>query len=225
MPSRARWWARRPLTSSPSTRTFPVVGSWRPVTTLNRVVFPAPLGPMSPVTRPGSAVRSTSWRAMTPPKRTLTSSTDRSDNAFHLPRDLHPSGRPRRRPAPKALEQARHLGHDAVRAAGDGHRPEAGAEEGEVLDRCDVALNDGKHRQRHAADEGAADSGDAADGRHQQDHQALMVDEVVGPDAPPQAPEQGAAQAGHGGRQGEDADLGAREVEPEGGARGRAVLH
>src|SRR5438477_12569006 len=122
--------------------------------TLNNVVFPAPLGPMSPVTRPGSAARSTSWRAMTPPKRTLTSSTDRSDNAFHLPRDLHPSRRRRCRPPAQAFEHAGHLGHDPVRAAGDGHRPQAGAEEGEVLDRCDVTLDDGEHRQRHAADEG-----------------------------------------------------------------------
>src|SRR3954468_5134213 len=108
--------------------------------TLNNVVFPAPLGPIRPVTRPGSAARSTSWRAMTPPKRTLTSSTDRSDNAIHLLGDLGSAGvlavavAATRRLAAEAVGGARELADDPIGAAGDGHRPESGSEERDVLD-------------------------------------------------------------------------------------------
>src|SRR6185437_14852745 len=45
--------------------------------TLNRVVLPAPFGPISPVTEPGPTVRLTSDRAATPPKRTATPVTSR----------------------------------------------------------------------------------------------------------------------------------------------------
>src|ERR1035437_3842732 len=50
----------------------PRSGSCRPLMTLNKVVFPAPLGPMRPVTVPGGTTRLTSVRADTPPKLTLT---------------------------------------------------------------------------------------------------------------------------------------------------------
>src|SRR5439155_7180375 len=179
-PRRARWWALRPETSSPSISTLPAVGSCKPVMTLNNVVLPAPLGPMRPVTRPGSAVRSTSCRAITPPKRTLTSSTDRSDNAVHLLGDLvagdagvvcGPSAEPVDRPAD--------LAHDPVRAAGDRHGSQAGAQERDVLD-ADVLGDDVEARaQQHAAEKRTGDCEDPADGDHQQHHQALDVNEVV----------------------------------------------
>ena len=59
----------------PSRSTRPAVGACRPHTTLNRVVLPAPLGPMSPVIVPASAARSTSRRAARPPKLTPTRRT------------------------------------------------------------------------------------------------------------------------------------------------------
>src|SRR4051794_15025311 len=62
----------------------PSVGVWRPVMTLNIVVFPAPLGPMRPVTRPASAARWTLSRASRLPKRTLTSSTRSTGKLPHL---------------------------------------------------------------------------------------------------------------------------------------------
>ena len=43
--------------------------------TLNSVVLPAPLGPMSPVTCPDSASIDTASRARWPPKRTVMSAT------------------------------------------------------------------------------------------------------------------------------------------------------
>ncbi len=50
IPSRARWWGLRRVMSRPSSSTRPEFGPSSPVMTLNSVVFPAPLGPISPVT-------------------------------------------------------------------------------------------------------------------------------------------------------------------------------
>ena len=45
---------RQPVIVSPSCRTVPWVGRWKPVITLNAVVFPAPFGPIRLVTVPGA---------------------------------------------------------------------------------------------------------------------------------------------------------------------------
>ncbi len=74
-PSRARRWGLIRVTSVSKRWTVPRSGACSPLMTLNRVVFPAPLGPISPVTVPGSTVRLASLRAATPPKRTATSET------------------------------------------------------------------------------------------------------------------------------------------------------
>src|SRR5690349_4846812 len=68
--------------SLPSSRTFPEFGVISPVIALNSVVLPAPLGPMSPVIRPGSTA---TW----PPKRTVTSSTSSSAMQLHLAHVQH----------------------------------------------------------------------------------------------------------------------------------------
>ncbi len=70
--------------STPSSLTLPALGSWRPVMTLNNVVLPGAVGPISPVTRPTSTSRLASDRARRPPKRTMTSSVD-SNAIAHLP--------------------------------------------------------------------------------------------------------------------------------------------
>src|SRR5437588_12524804 len=105
--------------------TLPPVGSCRPVMTLNSVVFPAPLGPIRPVIDPCSAVRVTSLKATTPPKRTVTSSASRSGNA-----DLLGDGRGRRwSPSESRPELLGGLGQHtdhAVAIPRDGHRAQAG---------------------------------------------------------------------------------------------------
>src|SRR5690348_3897785 len=53
--------------------------------TLKSVVLPAPLGPISPVTQPGSAVRSTPLTATLPRKRTVTASTESWATSAHRP--------------------------------------------------------------------------------------------------------------------------------------------
>src|ERR1700674_4701492 len=66
-------------TDSPSMRTAPVVGLYTRVTTLKSVVLPAPLGPIKATTWPASTSKETRSKATTPPKRTLSSRTSRSD--------------------------------------------------------------------------------------------------------------------------------------------------
>src|ERR1700687_245477 len=66
-------------TDSPSMRTAPAAGLYTRVTTLKRVVLPAPLGPMRATTWPVSTLKDTRPKATTPPKRTLNSRTSRRD--------------------------------------------------------------------------------------------------------------------------------------------------
>src|SRR6516164_3588231 len=73
---------------TPSNTTRPPSGSCRPVITLKSVVFPAPLGPIRPVTRPGSTSMLASDSARRPPKRTTMSSVASSATAH-----LHQRGR------------------------------------------------------------------------------------------------------------------------------------
>ena len=62
---------------SPRYSRCPLLGRTNPQMTLKRVVFPAPLGPMTPTTSPGSTRRETESRAVRPPNWTVTSDTDR----------------------------------------------------------------------------------------------------------------------------------------------------
>ncbi len=78
MPSRARLCGLSAVMSVPSKETFPAWRDWRPQMALKSVVLPAPLGPMRPVTVPGSTTRSTPRNAWTPPNRTSASATCRS---------------------------------------------------------------------------------------------------------------------------------------------------
>ena len=54
-PSRARWYGASPARSCPSSRTCPEFGRSTPDRQLNRVVLPAPFGPMSATSSPGRA--------------------------------------------------------------------------------------------------------------------------------------------------------------------------
>src|SRR6266542_524710 len=67
-PRRSTWWGGSPSNSSPLKRIDPPSGRRKPVIRLNTVVFPAPLGPMSPVINRGGTWKvqfSTAWM---PPK-------------------------------------------------------------------------------------------------------------------------------------------------------------
>src|SRR5579863_2835723 len=89
--------------SRPSRTTRPASGSSRPVMTLNSVVFPAPFGPISPVTTPGSTLTVVSESARTPPKRTTTSSVASSATERSLVTGRRPGAQYRALPGGGAL--------------------------------------------------------------------------------------------------------------------------
>ncbi len=65
----------KPVMSSPSIRIRPEVGAYRPAITLNKVVFPAPLGPIKPVMEPSAISSDTPSTARSPSKCLCRSST------------------------------------------------------------------------------------------------------------------------------------------------------
>ncbi len=66
---------RRPVTSCPRQINEPESGVTNPQMTLNRVVLPAPLGPITPSTSPLETSTETLSRAVIPPNETVTSRT------------------------------------------------------------------------------------------------------------------------------------------------------
>src|SRR5262245_55565755 len=74
-PIRAMACGARPAMSRPSNAMRPASGRRKPLTTLNSVVLPAPLGPISAVTVPACTSKPAPSTARRPPKRRRTSST------------------------------------------------------------------------------------------------------------------------------------------------------
>jgi hypothetical protein len=68
-PSAARRYVRSLVMSRPNRATLPVVGRSSPDSRLNRVVLPAPLGPMMPNRAPAATRSDTSATAVTPRNR------------------------------------------------------------------------------------------------------------------------------------------------------------
>ena len=66
MPWRDTRWAASPVMSVPSKLTLPLVGVYMPVTQLNSVVLPAPLGPINEVMEPLSMAKDTLSSAVIP---------------------------------------------------------------------------------------------------------------------------------------------------------------
>jgi hypothetical protein len=77
IPSRAIRSGGKASMGSPSKTMRPASQERKPPMTWKRVVLPAPLGPIRPVTRPGSTAKETSASAWTPPNRLETRSTSR----------------------------------------------------------------------------------------------------------------------------------------------------
>jgi hypothetical protein len=74
-PARDRAWGAARVMSAPSNDTRPRWAGVNPVMVSMNVVLPAPLGPMSPTTEPGSTARSTPSSATRPPCLTVRSCT------------------------------------------------------------------------------------------------------------------------------------------------------
>src|SRR5690606_2285956 len=77
-PWRTRVAGRRPVRSTPPTRTAPASGRCTPLTRLSVVVLPDPFGPMRPSSVPAGTVKLTPSTATWPPKRLRSPSTSRS---------------------------------------------------------------------------------------------------------------------------------------------------
>src|SRR5213078_1351837 len=74
-PARLRRCTGQSVMSTPSRRTRPWLGDWKPLSTLTSVVLPAPLGPISPTISPGRSARLTASIARRPWKSTVMSAT------------------------------------------------------------------------------------------------------------------------------------------------------
>jgi hypothetical protein len=72
MPNRQRRTSEVRVTSRPSNDTLPVEARSTPVTSLNNVDLPAPLGPIRAWRAPGATSRSTPATALSAPKDRLT---------------------------------------------------------------------------------------------------------------------------------------------------------
>src|SRR5437667_9045695 len=73
--------------SRPSASSCPEVGGVTPEIALNKVVLPAPFGPMMPTSSPAAKLASTASTAVSPPKRTLSARASSSGSAkVPLPR-------------------------------------------------------------------------------------------------------------------------------------------
>ena len=67
VPALARRWMGAAVISLPLSVMLPAVGRITPEMRLNKVVFPAPFGPMTPIISPVPTAKPTSWRMRAPP--------------------------------------------------------------------------------------------------------------------------------------------------------------
>src|SRR5256885_7436002 len=192
--------------SSPRSRTRPDVGVCRPVMTLNIVVLPAPLGPMSAVTVPGSTANCAPLTAVTPPKRTVTSSTSSKaapsasgelrsgwatdshllayagkllwlhPRAFSRGRRIATLVQPENGPTGQEEEADQPVGE-----APDDDRAQSDDHEGVLRDRLRRL---GQDHQEESADRSTGDRGQAADDESEQQRQALDDVQIESADRP-----------------------------------------
>src|SRR5256885_10193158 len=115
IPASRRFHGANPSMGRWPSHTEPEEGRTAPVRALSRVVFPAPLGPMTPKRTPGANSRDTPSRAATRPNDTVRSTTRSSaPDTAHLPGDRPvPVGRD---PQPDPVGQC----HPDGRAEADG---------------------------------------------------------------------------------------------------------
>src|SRR6266851_3910706 len=135
---RTIWWVRTtpartarlgeaPLITLPSSSTRPEVGGMEPAIMLNKVVFPAPFGPITPRISPSSNWRSTASTAFRPPNRLERLSARRMALMAQRPRGRSPHHRlgchlgPHQPEAPRDPEEEP---HHAERLEEDDHDQE-----------------------------------------------------------------------------------------------------
>src|SRR5205807_9785702 len=96
-PFRATRWGASPVIFSPSNRTSPPVGLRNPVISLNRVLFPAPFGPIMLRISPRLTLKLTWSTAVRPPNRFVSARVSSTTVPSRLtPRRRDPPSQPRR---------------------------------------------------------------------------------------------------------------------------------
>src|SRR5579864_4899952 len=148
-PSRATWCGGSWWISRSPRRMLPVVSFNRPVIKLTTVVFPAPLGPISPVIRPGPTVMERSCTACTPPNRRDTPAR----LSAAIGSLLNGSMRAGRTSRATACDHNRI--YDAVRQIDDGEHDQRAEEDHPVLGERSRDL--GQQREDHGADDRSRD--------------------------------------------------------------------
>src|SRR5690349_10200026 len=162
-PRRARRAGESFVMSRSPSRTRPSFGLWRPLITLNRVVLPAPFGPIKPVTDPpstSSVNRSSAW---TPPNRTEIPSTRSTDRVALVAgrRDGDRGQRGFGRSFVPTLLHQRVPAEHAVRVPADADRRQTGTDVQEVAQRGYMRLDHREEREQQSRGEHARHGADA----------------------------------------------------------------
>src|SRR5216683_3158883 len=165
-----------PLITFPSRSTRPEVGGMDPAIMLNRVVFPAPLGPMTPRISPSFSSRSTESTALRPPNRFETPSARRMTvtvRRLRLQRrlDLGPQ-------EPETARDAEEEAHHAQRLEEDDHDQQH-AVDPEVQLRIGPDQVLPQHDEHHGAERGSDDGPHASDHGHEHEGDAAVESEHV----------------------------------------------
>src|SRR5215813_2017938 len=198
MPSRQRSCGAMPVMSRPFNTTSPASGRRWPVMRLNRVVLPAPLGPMIALIEPGATVKLTPLTARKPPKLLV------------MPRTSSTGG------PPLPLRRA----HQALGRPGEAARKyeeqedENGAQHERPVLRVgdDLLVQQDEDERAHARPHEGAH---AAQERHDQHLGRLGPVGKVGEDASIEDAEQSAGEPGEEAGEGEGGQLVAPDVYPD----------
>src|SRR5450830_511152 len=206
MPRRASASGGMAATFSPLSKISPLVGVYTPVIKLNKVVLPAPFGPITEWILPSLTLKLTSCTACTPPKlllRLLIVSI--SDLLCRFRRYFRRSRTLARTAGQARYETLGHENHGRHQDHAEHHRFPA-FKTGQQLR---------QDRQQRCADDGAEDRCHAA--HHHHHHQLDRVEETgqVGGDETDVMGADAARNAGNDGRQHEHAHLEARRIDAD----------
>src|SRR5689334_10654965 len=196
IPRRQRSWGAMPVTSRSLNTTRPSSGSRCPVIRLNRVVLPAPLGPMIALIDPRGTVNETPPTAMKPPKFL---ESPRTSSTRGPPEETTPE------PEYRAGQPAREDEQEDDQDGAQDQRPVLG-----VGDDLLVEPDEGQRAHR-----GAVEGPHAAQQGHDEHLGGLGPVGEVGEDAAVEDAEESPGQPGEDARQHEGGQLVASHVDPD----------
>src|SRR6266436_4243011 len=152
MPSRASSTGPMPAISRPRKRTSPADGRSRPVTTLTRVVLPAPLGPTIETNSPSSTWKETLLSALNAPKvfETLMVSNSGALSTARAGRISSPSMAPVGQRLDRARQALRHEHHEQHQHRTHHEAPVLGDRHHEILQHHKDQCADSRSSERAA---------------------------------------------------------------------------